>query len=218
MVGDVGFSERLRRDSEPAWTQACTHRFTRELADDSLDDEVFRRYLVQDYAFIETLVTLLGYAVAYAPDMEAKIRFSGFLAALTSDENDFFVRSFDALDISEQERRAPVMTETTRAFADLMLDAARSGRYEDVLAVIVPAEWVYLTWAASVADAAPKRFYLKEWIDLHTLPEFADFVAWMRQQLDQVGATLPSDRQSAVFERFQRLVELEVAFFDAAYG
>jgi thiaminase/transcriptional activator TenA len=82
------------------------------------------------------------------------------------------------------------MSETTKTLSALMLDASRSGTYEEVLAVIVPAEWIYLTWASAVADAAPGRFYLKEWIDLHTLDEFADFVGWMRDQLDTVGAGL----------------------------
>lgn len=214
---DGRFSDWLRAGAEPSWRQACEHRFTRTLADDSLEDEVFTRYLIQDYAFIETLVTVLGYAVAYAPGMAAKCRFAGFLAALTSEENDFFIRSFDALGVSEAERTELAMTATTRAFSELMLDAARSGAYEEVLAVIVPAEWIYLTWASAVADATPQRFYLKEWIDLHTLAEFAEFVAWMRGQLDQVGAALTPERQAAVAQRFTRLVELEVAFFDAAY-
>jgi thiaminase/transcriptional activator TenA len=109
------------------------------------------------------------------------------------------------------------MVPATQAFSKLMLEAARAGTYEDVLAVIVPAEWIYLTWASAVADATPKRFYLKEWIDLHTLPEFAELVDWMRAQLDHAGAALPPERQAAVARRFSGLVGLEVAFFDAAF-
>ncbi len=215
---DGRFSDWLRAGAEPSWQQATEHRFTRALADDSLEDADFIRYLIQDYAFIETLVTVLGYAVAYAPNMDAKIRFASFLAALTSEENDFFIRSFDALGISDADRTAPAMGPATRAFSELMLDAARSGTYEEVLAVIVPAEWIYLTWASAVAEATPARFYLKEWIDLHTLPEFAEFVEWMRGQLDEIGAALAPERQAVVTQRFNALVELEVAFFDAAYG
>lgn len=211
------FTDWLREGAAPSWQQACEHRFTRTLADDTLSDEVFRRYLVQDYAFIETLVTVLGYAVAYAPDMAAKCRFAGFLGALTSAENDYFMRSFEALSVPQSERDAPVIAPTTRAFSELMLDAARSGAYEQVLAVIVPAEWIYLTWARAAAAAAPSRFYLQEWIDLHANDDFAEFVGWMRGQLDDIGAGLPQDRQAALAERFTSLVELEVAFFDAAY-
>ncbi len=38
------FSGWLRARAEPAWAHAVGHRFTRELADDTLPDEVFARY------------------------------------------------------------------------------------------------------------------------------------------------------------------------------
>jgi thiaminase/transcriptional activator TenA len=82
MTSGSRFTEQLRAGSEPHWTKACGHRFTTTLADDTLDDDVFRRYLVQDYAFIETLVTVLGYAVAYAPDIGRQDPFRGLSSGI----------------------------------------------------------------------------------------------------------------------------------------
>lgn len=211
------FSDWLKARTGPLWDRATRHAFTTALADDSLPDTVYRRYLVQDYAFIETLVTVLGHAVALAPGMAAKKRFAGFLAAITSEENDYFLRSFDALGVSEQERENTALLPPIQTFADLMLDAAGSGKYEELLAVIVPAEWVYLTWAKAAQPPYPARFYLREWIELHDNPGFEEIVGWLRGELDRVGAALPPERQAAVERRFRRLVELEVAFFDAAF-
>jgi thiaminase/transcriptional activator TenA len=102
----------------------------------------------------------LGYAVALVPDMAAKNRFSSFLAAITSEENDYFLRSFEALGVDEEERNSTPMLPQIQAFAVLMLDAARSGAYEEILSVIVPAEWVYLSWAKAAKHSYLKRFYL----------------------------------------------------------
>jgi thiaminase/transcriptional activator TenA len=212
------FTDWLRARTGPLWARATAHAFTTELAADTLADDVYRRYLIQDYVFIETLVTVLGHAVALAPGMPAKKRWAGFLGAITSEENDYFLRSFDALGVPENERETTPLLPPIQAFADLMLDAARSGAYEEVLAVIVPAEWVYLTWAQAAPRPYPARFYLSEWIELHDNPGFEEIVGWMRGELDRVGPTLSPDRQAVVTERFRRLVELEVAFFDAAYG
>ena len=63
------FSDWLRARAEPAWGRAVGHRFTRELAQDSLPDGVYARYLIQDYVFIDTLARLLGHGVASAPEM-----------------------------------------------------------------------------------------------------------------------------------------------------
>jgi thiaminase (transcriptional activator TenA) len=212
------FTDWLKDGTGPLWGQATRHAFTEELVADTLADEAYRRYLIQDYVFIETLVTVLGHAVALALGMPAKKRWAGFLAAITSEENDYFLRSFDALGVPEGERESTPLLPPIQAFADLMLDAARSGAYEEVLAVTIPAEWVYLTWAQAAPKPYPGRFYLSEWIELHDNPVFEEIVGWMRSELDRVGPKLSADRQAVVAERFQGLVELEVAFFDAAYG
>ncbi|WP_228546290.1 TenA family protein [Halegenticoccus tardaugens] len=211
------FTEWLRRRSEPDWTAATTHRFTEELGDDALSDDAFRRYLVQDYAFVDTLASVVGYGVAQAPTMAEKRRLVVFLDALTDEEDDYFERSFDALGVPAVDRESPELTPTTLGFGDLLLAAARGGDYEETLAVLLAAEWVYHAWAARVADRSPDRFYLREWIALHANPEFDDFVGWLRAELDDRGPTLSPRRQRRVADLFRRAVAAEVAFFDAVY-
>jgi thiaminase/transcriptional activator TenA len=210
---DARFTDWLRERSAPDWTAATEHRFNRELADGTMDDAVFRRYLVQDYAFVGTLVGTVGHAVGQAPTMAAKRQLTGFLGTLTDEENDYFERSFDALDGDPE--AAP--DEVTRAFVDLLERAGREGGYAETLAVLVPAEWVYETWATGVDDPRPERFYLDEWIDLHATPAFVDFVAWLRAELDREGAAAASRRRRRVDDLFRRTVELERAFFEAPY-
>lgn len=211
------FSDWLRERAEPSWTEATTHRFVDELAADEVDDDVFRRYLVQDYAFVETLVGAFGHAVGDAPTMDAKSRLVEFLGTLTAGENDFFERSFDALDVSRTEYANPEPTAATRAFDDLLERAALEGGYAETLAVLVPAEWVYLTWASAAGEPTPSRFYLSEWVDLHAAPEFESFVGWLRAELDREGAAASERRRQRLDRLFRRAVDLEVAFFDAAY-
>ena len=211
------FTDWLRERSEPAWTDATTHRFTQQLGDGTLDTGVYSRYLIQDYAFVETLVGVFGHAVGQAPTMAAKRRLIEFLDVITDDENDFFERSFDALDVPASQRENPKLTETTDAMVDLLGAAANQGGYAETLAVLVPAEWVYLTWAEREANQRPDAFYFDEWIDLHANPGFVSFVDWLREQLDTVGPTLPARQQQRVARLFERTVSLEVEFFEAAY-
>lgn len=213
---DARYTDWLRERSEPDWTAATEHRFTRELADGTLDDEVFRRYLVQDYAFIGTLTGTFGYDLGQAPTMEAKGQLAGFLGTLTDEENDYFERSFEALGVPENNRNDPERSEVTEALDDLLIRASHAGGYEETLAVLVPAEWIYLTWA-SEATGEPDDFYLREWIDLHANPTFETFVGWLRSELDDYGPTLDERRQRRIDRLFKRTVALEVAFFDAAY-
>ena len=211
------FTDWLRKRSEPAWTAATSHRFTRELGAGTLDRAVISQYLTQDYAFVDTLVGVFGHAVGQASSMSEKRRLIEFLDVITDDENDYFERSFDALDVPTEKRTDPELTEPTEAMTDLLVAAANQGGYAETLAVLVPAEWVYLTWATAEADDLPDAFYFAEWIELHANPGFVSFVNWLRKQLDTVGPTLPPRQQERVSRLFSRTVKLEVDFFDSAY-
>lgn len=227
---DPRFTDWLRERADPAWTGAVEHPFTQELGAGTLPKESFADYLVQDYAFVNDLVGTFGYAVGEAPDMTAKRSLVEFLDTITDEEDDYFERSFDALEVPESRRIDPERTETTAAFVDLLGRAAREGGYAETLAVLVPAEWIYEQWATSVvteyadpdADGPPSAgadlpFYYAEWIDLHATDGFREFVDSLRGELDAVGPELSSRRQRRVERLFERTVTLEVAFFDAAY-
>ncbi|MGE0744488.1 MAG: TenA family protein [Rhodospirillales bacterium] len=211
------FTDSLRAAAGPAWAAATRHRFTADLAAGTLDPAVYARYLVQDFAFIEALTSFVGAAVAAAPSMAEKQRLAGFLGVLTGGENDYFERSFAALGIAPETWRNAAFAPVTRRLAG-HLERAAAGGYDDILAVLAAVEWVYLDWAADVADARPAQFYFAEWIALHVDPGFRDFVGWMRAELDRRGPALPPARQDALRARFRRAIELEADFFDAAYG
>ena len=207
-------SEQLRGYAEADWNRAVNHPFTDALGDDRLADEVYVRYLVQDYAFIDTLVNLVARTLANAPAMPPKTVLAGFLAALTSDENTYFLRSFEALGLSEADYLNPALHPVSRAIIDTM--KASEVSYERAIICLCVAEWSYLSWSQQQAKKPRgSRFYLQEWIDIHVLPEFEQFVAWLRGQVDSFA-----DRDDATLEELARLFRqmcvLEHQFFSAS--
>ena len=98
-----------------------------------------------------------------------------------------------------------------------MHEVANTGTYEEILAVILAAEWVYYTWASNAKKPYPKRFYLSEWITLHNNSSFKDTVAWIKKELDISSQKLTISEQNKVANLFIKIVRLEVSFFDACY-
>lgn len=214
------FTESLRRSHSAAWDAATRNRFTGELVSDEIDSAAYAHYLTLDYAFIDALVATIGHAVSVAPGMPPKIRFAGFLAMLTSEENDYFLHSFDALGLPAPRFDNPVSHPVVDRFNDLMARQRARGTYLDALAVLVPVEWVYLEWASRAVESgapAPARFYLAEWITLHADPGFAAFVNWMRAEMDREAAAASADQRARAESAFVEALELEAAFFAAAY-
>jgi len=211
---DPSFSERLRAGSEPAWTQAVQHRFVRELCSGRIADAAMARYLVQDHRFIDAFVTLLGAAIAGADSFEARLRLGRFAGMVCSEENDYFLRAFEALGVDADSRARVPDSAPTAGFKALMREAAATRSYAAALAVLNVAEGLYLDWATRAPQPRPASFVHAEWIGLHDNPFFVGFVSFLRDELDRVG---PAEAALAG-DFFARAVALELAFFDAVYA
>ena len=215
-----GFAEQLRQSCITDWNACVQHRFVQEIFDGSLDDAVLRKYLVQDYQFINRFVALLGAAIASADVFAPRVVLSQFAGMVTSDENTYFLRSFDKQGVPEEQRLTPELTAPTKAFQQLMHEAAQSLNYANCMAVLAVAEGIYLDWADQPAKKhlpMPERFEHAEWIVLHANDFFRGFVGWLRGELDRIGPTLDETQKAEATHYFQRAVKLERQFFDHVY-
>lgn len=212
------FTEWLRERNRDNWDAAVNHRFIDELFAGSVANDVLLHYLVQDYQFIDRFVALLGAAIASADRFESRVRIAHFAAMITSDENTYFLRAFDQLGLDRKHRVSPQLTAPTKAFQDLMKEATESQIYPLCLSVLVVAEWLYLSWADRPNATLPPQFIHAEWITLHNNPAFADFVGWLRSELDRTGAAQDATGQARSADLFARAVALERTFFDHVYA
>lgn len=213
----ASFSAAQRHANAENWTAARDHRFVDEIFAGAVPAEVMRRYLIQDYQFVDGFVALIGMAIATADRYDSRVRFSQFVAMITSEENTYFQRAFDALGVPEAERRAPHLTAPTAAFQALMREAAATRAYASCLAVLSVAEWLYLDWADRADAGLPDDFVHAEWIILHNNDGFRSFVTWLREELDRVAAVADDEGRQEAARFFSRAVALERAFFDHIY-
>ncbi|MEP5762391.1 MAG: TenA family protein [Litoreibacter sp.] len=210
-------TDLLKNSVQDDWDAVTDHQFCKELAEGTLPLDKMRRYLVQDYKFIDGFVRLLATAIVHAPTLADGVPMAQFLGLVTSTENTYFLRSFEALEISQADQNVPAVP-ATRAFQDLMHAARTSGRYEQMLAVLVVAEWSYLAWANRYKNySADLPFWFSEWIDLHTGDGFENVVNHLRDQLDSVWLQLSDDHKSKTTAMFHNAVQCERAFFDTAF-
>lgn len=215
--GATTFTDWLRHCSGDLWTNATEHRFTLDVANDSLPEEAFRRYLIQEYAFVDTSATVLGYTIAKAPSMREKLHLAQALMGLTTVQEDFFQAAFGSLGIPREEWRDPTLPRVVEGFKDFVVRTAATGGYEEPLTTMLGAEWMYLTWCTAASRQPASGPLLRDWVDLHVTPDFVEGVAWMREQLDTIGPELAPDRQRRLAHLFARTLDLEIAFHHVPY-
>ena len=193
------------------------HRITQDMAADTLPPDALRRYLVYEHGFVETAVTIFAYALAKAPGIAEQSALVETLHALTNDQLEYFGRVFRQLGITAAERDSTPAPAAVHAFGDGMMRLAAHGTYEEIIAGMAGAEWMYLTWSRAAHAQSPQDPTCAEWIALHVGPQFTSQVEWLLGQLDEVGPALPSRHQDRLADAFHRTLVLEIGFHDAAY-
>ena len=214
-MSDIKFSEEVRSYGEPYWSAATDHVFIQEMVSGELSLEAFSHYLIQDYAFFRHFTDLIAHAIVYAPEMAQVHHLSGFLSDITDGENDYFIRSFAELGVTEEQYLNPQLNPVMQRFADVISKAIKQG-YHDCLMVLLCAEWVYWSWGDKYRDQQPKAFYFAEWLQLHNNSDFAAFVSWLRSEADRLS-TLDNAEQARLKEVFRSCCQLEEEFFTYAY-
>ena len=214
---DVRFRNWLRASAEPDWSRMVGHRITQDMAADTLPPDALRRYLVYEHGFVETAVTIFAYALAKAPGIAEQSALVETLHALVNDQLEYFDRVFRQLGIPTAERDSIPVPPAVHAFGDGMMRLAAHGTYEEIIAGMAAAEWMYLTFSRTAHARKPKDPTCAEWIALHVGPQFTSQVEWLLGQLDAVGPELPPRHQGRLADAFHRTLVLEIGFHDAAY-
>ncbi len=211
------FTQWLRDSAQSQWAEMVGHRITQDMAADTLAREVLERYLIYEHSFVETAITIFGYALVKAPTISQQGKIVETLRGLTTDQLGYFDGVFQQLDISPRQRAATVLPDAVLAFRDGMLALAAHGTFEEVIAAMAAAEWMYLTWCQEAHQRQPRDPVCAQWIALHVDEPFANQVAWLLAQLDDVGPLLAPSHQHRLAAAFHRTLILEIGFHDAPY-
>ncbi|WP_218220542.1 TenA family protein [Nesterenkonia sp. Act20] len=216
-VDPESFAGQLRLSTGADWDASVHHRFVEELFAGTVSDEVLARYLVQDYQFFDAFVAMLGACVATTDSKPARLRFAAQLGMLAADEDGYFQQTFAELEVPDSEVTSPQLTTPTQEFVAQMWEVARSRDYADLLVVLVIAEWLYLDWGER-DKPLPEAQKHREWVELHRGDEFRAWTQFLIDELNRVAPPLDSDDGAQLSERWNRVVGIERAFFDAAYS
>jgi thiaminase/transcriptional activator TenA len=209
-------TQELRRKHIDLWEKMVTHPFVTEMGEGTLPAEKFRRYFLQDYVFVNDLVSMTALGIAKAPDFGAANHLNQFLVSTLNPENDLFARAFRELGASEAEYSSASASPTTQGFGDFLMRTGLEGSFEDIITVLYVTEGTYLNWGTRLLEAGknPANPVYREWIDLHGPAVLGDLVNWMGQYLDNADL---GKRRPHIEHIFLTALRYEYLFWESAY-
>lgn len=214
----VPLSDEILQSSQEVWARMQGHRFVRDIQEDRLPSAVFRRYLAYENAFVETAITIFGYAMVKAPTLDEQRWLIGVLKALSEEQIDYFRTAFAELGMDESEWQDIHLPPEVEAFRDGMLAISAHGSYIDGIAAMFAAEWMYFTWCQRAVGCRISDPKLRQWVELHAEEGFAEQARWLRRRIDDAGGEMTPASRRRVAAIFRRVLELEIVFHSAAYA
>ncbi len=200
----MAFTDELYAAAETIWEAQIRHPFVSGIGDGTLDEGLFKRWVLQDYRYLKEFARLFAWAVAKADRLDSMAWYAAVLNLTLNTEMELHRRYAARFGLTAEDLETAPMWPTTRAYTDFLVRTAADGDMADLVAALLPCAWGYVHVAKRLAEGNPpddQRY--ADWIAQYASDEFAEAAEWLKNEMNRLA-------KSASPEKRRRLVELFV--------
>ena len=214
----MSFTDHLLDAARPVWEAQAEHPFVTGIADGTLAEHRFRRWVEQDYRYLKEFARIFAWGAAKAERLESMQWYAGVLDLTLNTEMELHREYARRFDVSPEELEAVEMWPTTRAYTDFLVRTAADGEMADLLAALLPCAWGYAWVAERMAEGGvPEDARYAEWIEQYTSEEFREAAAWLRDEMDRLAADRGPEKREALTETFVLSSRYEWQFWEMCW-
>lgn len=215
----MSLSLQLHRAALPIWRAQLEHPFVRGIGDGTLEEERFRRWLLQDYRYLTEFARVFALAAAKADRLESMSWYASILDLTLNSEMALHRTLAARFGLTGADLERAPMWPTTRAYTDFLVRTAANGDILDLLAALLPCTWgyVYVARELTAAEHPPDPRYA-EWIDTYASDAFAEAAERLRSELDRLAdAGLGEAKRVKLEETFVTSSRYEWQFWEMCW-
>lgn len=188
----MSFTDELYQAAKPIWDQQLEHPFVKGLGDGSLDEEIFKRWVKQDYRYLKEFSRVFAWGAAKASTLQSMGWYAAVLNMTLNTEMQLHREYAARFDISHDDLENTPMWPTTRAYTDFLVRTAAGGSMSELVAVLLPCAWGYNYVGKYLAEhGEPDDQRYTEWIQQYASEEFEQAAEWLKGEMNRLaeGAT-----------------------------
>ncbi|MDI2090578.1 thiaminase II [Commensalibacter oyaizuii] len=215
---DQGLIGRFRADCGQDWQQFTQHRFVKELALGTLNQEEFKKFLVQDYLYLLDYCRVEALAVYKSDQFQDMQYFSSLLHGLVNIELPLHIKYCQEWGMSEKEVNSSPKTLELLAYTQYLLSKAMQGDLLDLIVLLMPCLVGYGEIGLKMLidpNTNQMNNPYQSWIDLYAGNEYLELIHTSLTVLERLARQRGGEeRYSMLLEQFRTAVKLETAFWN----
>lgn len=213
-----GVFTRLRESNYDFHRETLSHPAVVAIADGSLGDDRFRRYLGQDYLFLREYLRVIARAVAAADDLHHVQFFTRLLTSTVEIELDSVRRLYEqfggnSLDL-ERLQPHPVC----RGYTDFLLSRSAEGSLNVIVASLLPCQWGYHEIATAISSRGmPADERYRVWVAEYLSEPYRQLVDQLVDVLNSEAVNEGSHTLARASATYREGAQHEISFWNMVY-
>lgn len=193
------------------WDRMLGHALLQKMRDGTIDDGRFVGWMRQDYLFVQSAIPFLAALIPRGPasHWQPLARAIGVLER----EVRLFEEQARSLGV---ELKGIKPSRTVHAFNQFLLETAQQSSYEEAYAGLYAAHRAthesFKFVKSGLSPDSPVKPFVKNWAGR----EFGFYLGYLGRELDGLAAAASLDTLDGMANTFKRVIQHEIAFFDAA--
>jgi thiaminase/transcriptional activator TenA len=217
----MSFFDRLKTAASTEWQAYTEHPFTNGLADGSLPEAAFRRYLLQDYLFLIEFARAYALSIYKSPTLADMRDAAAGLSAIIDVEMNLHVKlcAVWGLAASDLEQAPPAVE--MLAYTRYVFDAGMRGDLLALKVALAPCVIGYAEIAARLIrrpNAEAETNPYRGWIAEYAGAAYQEVATNARAQLDRLADRYVTPaREVELLEIFKEATRLEASFWEMGW-
>ena len=212
----------LRENHKDNWLLYTKHEFINKLSNDTLKEEKFLNYLIQDYLFLIQFSKAWSLAILKSDNLEEMKIAASTVNDLINFEMELHITLCANYGISISDLENADEENANIAYTRYVLELGYSGDFLDLLSALAPCVLGYGEIGLNCQNSNPKTLMYKKWIETYSSIEYQDVCKNVSGLIDKafllrLGTNFENTyKWKKVNQIFKKATLLEVDFWNMA--
>ena len=212
----------LKENHKDNWLLYTKHEFINKLSNDTLKEEKFLNYLIQDYLFLIQFSKAWSLAILKSDNLEEMKIAASTVNDLINFEMELHITLCANYGISKADLENADEENENIAYTRYVLELGYSGDFLDLLSSLAPCVLGYGEIGLNCQNSNPKTIMYKKWIETYSSIEYQDVCKNVSGLIDKafllrLGSNFENTyKWKKVNQIFKKATLLEVDFWNMA--